>query len=409
MKLFGNRRHAEHVQKTKKETRKTVNVLLIIFACIAVLAAGIFVAAKLIIKPVTIKTTPTVQKKITKPSDDAPAVETEMLVSHKEGVYNILVCGTDDDGYRTDTIIVAHMNTKNHTAALMSIPRDTPILRGDHLSKINSVYGGDKEEGMVRLSGTLEKLLGFPMDGYLLVDLDAFKDSVDLIGGVWFDVPQDMYYEDPTQDLLIDLKKGHQLLDGEHAMELVRFRKGYASQDIQRTSVQQDFLIALSDQTIKALSLSKISKFANIFKTYVTTDMTVGNMLYFASEIKKCADSDIESYTVEGAGVMVNGGSYYALFDWSILDIVNKSFNPYDTPVTAGDITVVTPDIAKSYDSSQPEEEATEETSEETDPTQTEIQTTDNTAPDGVVAEWGYDPMQQPAAADTPSDAVWSE
>ena len=76
----------------------------------------------------------------------------------------------------------------------------------------------------------------------MLVNLEAFRETVDLVGGVEFDVPQDMYYQDPTQNLHIDLKAGKQLLDGEKAMELVRFRKGYASQDIQRTKVQQEFL-----------------------------------------------------------------------------------------------------------------------------------------------------------------------
>ena len=89
---------------------------------------------------------------------------------------------------------------------------------------------------------------------------------VDAIGGVEFDVPMRMYYTDPTQDLYIDLQPGLQTLDGEHAMQLVRFRKGYATQDLQRTEVQRDFLQALAKQCLKVSNLSKIGSFAKIFK-----------------------------------------------------------------------------------------------------------------------------------------------
>ena len=85
--------------------------------------------------------------------------------------------------------------------------------------KINSVYAGGGADGMERLASRLHSLLGFPVDGYVLVDLEAFKKTVDLVGGVDFDVPQDMNYEDASQDLYIHLKKGLQHLDGEKAME----------------------------------------------------------------------------------------------------------------------------------------------------------------------------------------------
>ena len=71
------------------------------------------------------------------------------------------------------------------------------------------------QDGMARLSKRLGAMLGFELDGYVLVNLEAFRETVDLVGGVEFDVPQDMYYQDPTQNLHIDLKAGKQLLDGE--------------------------------------------------------------------------------------------------------------------------------------------------------------------------------------------------
>ena len=176
-------------------------------------------------------------------------------------------------------------------------------------------------------------------------------------------MPQDMYYQDPTQNLHIDLKAGKQLLDGEKAMELVRFRKGYASQDIQRTKVQQEFLRALAKKVLSVSSLAKLKEFADVFSTYVTTDLTVGNMLYFAKALMQCDFDAMKTYTLEGEGAMINGGSYYPLYAGKLVQVVNESFNPYDAPVTLDTVNVITPEAARSYQKPaepEPAEEPTE-------------------------------------------------
>ena len=310
---------------------------------------------------------PTIKHVVTKVDEDTGEEieeELELPASHREGVYNILICGTDDDGYRTDTIIVAHLDEETHDVALMSVPRDTVVLTGNGgIMKINSVYAGGGADGMARLSKRLGAMLGFELDGYVLVNLEAFRETVDLVGGVEFDVPQDMYYQDPTQNLHIDLKAGKQLLDGEKAMELVRFRKGYASQDIQRTKVQQEFLRALAKKVLSVSSLTKLKEFADVFSTYVTTDLTVGNMLYFAKALMQCDFDAMKTYTLEGEGAMINGGSYYPLYAGKLVQVVNESFNPYDAPVTLDTVNVITPEAARSYQKPaepEPAEEPTE-------------------------------------------------
>ena len=310
---------------------------------------------------------PTIKHVVTKVDEDTGEEieeELELPASHREGVYNILICGTDDDGYRTDTIIVAHLDEETHDVALMSVPRDTVVLTGNGgIMKINSVYAGGGADGMARLSKRLGAMLGFELDGYVLVNLEAFRETVDLVDGVEFDVPQDMYYQDPTQNLHIDLKAGKQLLDGEKAMELVRFRKGYASQDIQRTKVQQEFLRALAKKVLSVSSLTKLKEFADVFSTYVTTDLTVGNMLYFAKALMQCDFDAMKTYTLEGEGAMINGGSYYPLYAGKLVQVVNESFNPYDAPVTLDTVNVITPEAARSYQKPaepEPAEEPTE-------------------------------------------------
>lgn len=327
---------------------------------------------------------PTIKHVVTKVDEDTGEEieeELELPASHRVGVYNILICGTDDDGYRTDTIIVAHLDEETHDVALMSVPRDTVVLTGNGgIMKINSVYAGGGADGMARLSKRLGAMLGFELDGYVLVNLEAFRETVDLVGGVEFDVPQDMYYQDPTQNLHIDLKAGKQLLDGEKAMELVRFRKGYASQDIQRTKVQQEFLRALAKKVLSVSSLTKLKEFADVFSTYVTTDLTVGNMLYFAKALMQCDFDAMKTYTLEGEGAMINGGSYYPLYAGKLVQVVNESFNPYDAPVTLDTVNVITPEAARAYQKPAAQE-VPEEPAEPGNPEETGEETTDEELP----------------------------
>ncbi len=343
MKFSGNKRNAKHCKPRKSSGGKPI---LIVGLVLLLLVGAGFAAYHAVVRPVPQKTEPRpqIQTPVDEQTGEDVLVEAETPQAHREGVYNILLCGTDDDGFRTDTIIVAHMDTNTHEAALLSIPRDSAVMQKDKLLKINSVYAGGKEAGMQRLNDCLHEMLGFPMDGYVLINLDAFCEVIDLMGGVWFDVPQDMFYEDPTQDLYIDLKAGRQLLDGENAMGLVRYRKGYNSQDIQRTKVQQEFLLAAAKQMLTLDNLVNIQKFAEIFAEHVTTDMTVGNLVYFAKEAASCDAESVQTYTPDGETAVVDGLWYYPLIKKSVLTIVNQSFNPYEADLTEDKLHILSAD-----------------------------------------------------------------
>ena len=301
-----------------------------------------------------------IETQIDEETGEEVQVETEVPASHKEGFYNILIVGTDDDGTRTDTIMIARMDVKDHTVAIMSIPRDTLIESSMTVPKINGAYGyaGKGEKGIKNLKSHLSTLLGFEVDGYAIVNLNAFVELVDLVDGVEFDVPMRMYYSDPTQDLYIDLQPGKQTLDGEHAMQLVRFRKGYATQDIQRTQVQQQFLKALAKKCLNVVNLTKIGEMAQIFADHVTTDLSVGNIAYFGQELLKCDFDNMFTYTLEGEAVMMDGVSYYAIYLHNTLEAVNEYFNPYEADITEGNVTILTPAYVKSLQKAEEEAEA---------------------------------------------------
>lgn len=415
MKLFGTHRGADHVSPDGRRLSGAAKGLIgiAIALCVLVLVGlGIYKAS---VKPVerpTVQEKPTIEtptETVKKPTVIVPEVtvdeetgeavwrEVEIPASYKEGVYNILICGTDGDGFRTDTIIIAHLDVNTHETALLSIPRDTVVPRADGgIMKINSVYAGGKEAGMERLATRLAAMLGFEVDGFVLIDLEAFVKTVDLVGGVWFDVPQDMYYVDKSQDLYIDLKQGEQLLDGEQAMGLVRYRKGYASQDIRRTEVQQEFLKALAKQCLKIENVTKIQEFIDIFASYVTTDLTVGNMIYYAQALLQCDFDDMKTYTAQGEGATINGGSYYPLYAGKLLEIVNESFNPYETAITLDNISIITPDVARTYqkpDEQTPEPPADPELPDDTEqPTESDEPPASEDAEDGTIWDgWGDD------------------
>lgn len=226
---------------------------------------------------------------------------------------NFLITGVDNNNKLTDTIMVASFVSTTGEINLISIPRDTYVtLRGSGV-KINSVnaYGGDK--GMDLLKGKIEELLNIRISYYFKVNLDAFKSIVDTIGGVYFEVPAGgLKYTDPTQGLYINLKEGYQLLNGSDAEGLVRFRKGYASQDLQRVKVQQEFLKALISQVLdKQTLLKNIGGLAVDFIKYVDTNFGLLDIPKYLNSITKIDKNNFKTDTLPGAPQSINGISYY--------------------------------------------------------------------------------------------------
>lgn len=184
----------------------------------------------------------------------------------------------------TDTIIVASYNPQKQEATMMSIPRDTFVgkdkTQATGMHKINALYQQSPE----KLLKAVNNITGLEIENYIMVDTKALKELVNAIGGVTFNVPQDMDYDDESQDLHIHLKKGEQLLNGEQAEGLVRFRKnnngtGYSAEygrdDYGRMRTQREFIVEALKQTIKAKNLLKIGELLNIANRNIETNMDI--------------------------------------------------------------------------------------------------------------------------------------
>ncbi len=261
----------------------------------------------------------------------------------RDGCCTVLLCGTDEEGARTDTMVLLYLDRNAGTMRLLSLPRDTMVNRTDPVPKLNGAYwanggsSGDREKGMGVLMDYVKDLVGYRPDGYMLIDLNCFEDLVDIMGGVRFDVPMDMEYNDPTQDLYIDLKQGTQQLNGREAMWLVRFRSGYAMADLDRIQVQRDFLQAAVSQWKSLLRLPRAPFALGLLMKNTETDLSYRNLCWVALALARCA-GNVESNTLPGEPAWVNGGAYYVQHRQESAELVNEKYNPYETEIRPEDL-----------------------------------------------------------------------
>ena len=273
------------------------------------------------------------------PNAGAPA-------SLNENMYTFLVVGLDQVSNSTDTMMVGRIDTENHTIDVVSLPRDTLVNVSWSVKKINTLYSADINTGGNGIDGLLDGLkdiLGFRIDCYAVVDLTAFVELVDAIGGVDYNVPVNMNYYDPTQDLYINIPAGEQHLDGEEALKVVRFRSGYASADIGRIGTQQDFLKSAASQMLTLGNIPNLPTFIDIFEEYVVTNMSASNLAFFARQFLLCKSEDINFHTLPGNyGDSIKGLSYVSINISEWLEMVNTCLNPYDQDVTEANVNILT-------------------------------------------------------------------
>ena len=245
------------------------------------------------------------------------------------GRSTILLCGTDEDGTRTDTILLLTLDRSEGSVRLLSIPRDT-YAPAYYVPKINSAYGavGGGEKGMEQLMEQVKNVVGFMPDGYALVNLSAFVEAVDLLGGLDFDVPMDMDYDDPDQNLFIHLKAGEQHLTGEQLMWVVRFRSGYANADIGRTEVQRAVMKTAMKQWLRPKTLAALPGLWRIYQENLTTDLSVRNIVWMARVLLKGMSGDIEANVLPGYATMAGDASVY-MIDTYAASAILPDYSPY--------------------------------------------------------------------------------
>ena len=339
-------RRSKKAKKRKKKQsgsrgeRAVVTLLSLLFLAVAVVATVKYVVRAP--EPVTDGEDQQTQQDGT--AEDSDAIQTISNGRERKSkyCYNILLYGVDNDAGGSDTNMLMRFDAVNKTVDVVSLPRDTLMSNGH---KLNSSYNNG---GTEKLRSNIEDMLGVPVDFYVSVDLKGFIALIDQIGGVEFDVPCDMDYDDPYQDLHIHFKAGLQKLNGQQAMEVVRFRHnndntGYGGrQDLGRIGTQQAFLKTVAQKLMK---LENVPAMAETFLKYVKTDLTLGNLVWLANQALSMGGTDAISFATlpgDGSG-WYKGMSVYALDPEQVLEMTNSMLNPYATDITADDQNILVP------------------------------------------------------------------
>ena len=350
-------------KKPKKPSRLTLQqkVLVVVAVVLAVALVAVVACQSLFVRPDLEKKPSKTeeQEQIDYGGGKPPRADGERK---SEDFYTVLILGRDTGGGgNTDTMLLASYDVTNQKATVMSIPRDTMVNVSWDLKKINSVYNmyGGGEKGIQHLYKEIAQLVGFEPDYQVVVEWEAVGEIVDAMGGVYFDVPRNMNYDDPTQDLHIHINKGYQLLNGEQAMGVIRYRHdnkvngktlGYVDGDIGRIATQQAFLKAVVEQLLQVKNLTKLNQFAKVFQNNVETDMSFTNILWFAQQ------AVFGGLSVENVNFVTMPGNYSASC-WSreygnmqsyvtpyadeLLELVNNHLSPFKEVFTLSDLDIM--------------------------------------------------------------------
>ena len=228
----------------------------------------------------------------------------------------ILGVSTDLDSQLTDTIMVASYNPNTQKANLLSIQRDSytgkNTAKATASLKINALYNIEKTPE--KTLKAVNEITGLDIKYYVIVKTEALIQLVDAIGGVEFNVPIDMKYDDPTQDLHIDLKAGTQKLDGEKAEQVLRFRHSnpdkngvmstypseYGNDDFGRMRTQRDFISALLKQTLKPGNIFKLGEILEIAHKNVETNLELSYIKDYIPYAVEFNTDNLQTATLPG-------------------------------------------------------------------------------------------------------------
>lgn len=292
----------------------------------------------------TVTSTPTPTPTPTPVLDSGVAPEN----ARADGIYTVLLAGVDMYTGHTDTILVGRVDTKAHKMDFVSIPRDTLLNMDGDMRKINAVYYQAtqlEKDGMQALKVRVEELIGFELDCYALIDLDAFVEIIDAVGGIDYYFDEPLFYDDIWQDMYIDYPAGWAHLSGLEAMALVRYRSGYASADLGRIEVQHKFIKACFEQFISLGNIPNVGKVLDILSSSLDTDLSAKNIAYFMRQALMCKTEDITLNTMPAAAKNIGGYSYAVIVLYNWLEMINDYLNPYTQEITAADLNVMYNDI----------------------------------------------------------------
>lgn len=331
--------------------KQLVKIIYFSFVAISIIIVSLYIICTAFIKPPKVNEyAPPEHASVSYDSPDKVSPndipKTARGVKERQNlVYNFLVVASDQSGLLADVIMAVKYDTINQTVGIVSIPRDTLVNPNDIATypKINSSYRGEPS----KLKAIIEDMLGIPIDYYFTVDMNGFVKLIDSIGGIQFDVPVHMSYDDPAQNLSIHYEPGLQYLNGQQALEVCRLRynqdgtRAYPDYDIGRTQTQRNLLLVVAKKVLS--HPEKILSYLEIWEEYIKTDLDWTNILWFANTVLGLdVENNIIHTALPGNGeVTCKGVRYcYQLYPEMTLKIVNEYLNPYTDDLVLDDLNI---------------------------------------------------------------------
>ena len=336
-----NNKNTKNTKTKQKKKMKTWKKVLLIFLLIILIAGGVFAYR-------------VYQNGWGLSGMLATVVGHDQETKKNLGEFKCLVLGisTDEQGaLLTDTIMVASYNPNTQKATLLSIPRDTYTgknpKKATAYEKINSIYS--RNEDPQDVLDEVNELTGLNLQYYIIVKTEGFIKLVDAIGGVTFDVPIDMDYDDPSQDLHIHLEAGVQELDGDKAEQLVRFRHNndgttypeeYGNNDLGRMRTQREFIMEVIKQTAKVENIFKLGQILEVAEENVITNIDFGVAKDYIPYAVEFNTENLLTATLPGTTPpwnQTNGVSIFVADEEETEELVQELFYDRDLDQTTGE------------------------------------------------------------------------
>ncbi len=306
-------------KKSKKKMNKALKIVLIVLISLLAVVASIF-------GTYLYKSNGNIKNAIFNIYKD--------VVGDQDPIF-VLILGVSEDisTELTDTIMLAGYNPDNNQAFLVSIPRDTFVgtneAKAGGFDKINALYQKDPKKTVE----AVENLTGVKIDYCVTVKTSALVDIVNDIGGVEFDVPINMDYDDPTQDLHIHLKAGWQKLNGDQAEQLVRFRHNnngttysasYGDNDQGRMRTQREFIKVVAKKVISNKNIDQLKKVATTVFKNLKTDISLNTILNYVPYVINFNIDNLEAEQLPGTPKMMNDLWFYKADSAKTKNLINE-------------------------------------------------------------------------------------
>jgi len=197
----------------------------------------------------------------------------------------------------SDTMLLIRFNPHTDQLVVLSLPRDTRTLVAGQTTKLNEA---NREGGPALAAQSVSSLLGgVEIDRYVRINVQGVEKLVDALGGVEVNVPKDMKYQDDSQHLYINLKAGQQRLNGDQALQFLRFRYD-DNGDIGRIQRQQMLMRAIVEQALNPKTIARAPNILSVIQSHVDTNLSVEELLALVGYASKTNSSNIQMLMLPG-------------------------------------------------------------------------------------------------------------